>query len=465
MIRNYLKIALRNIVKHKGYSAINIAGLSIGVCACIVIYLITSFELSYDTFHPDKERIYRLVAQEQDEHGTTDYIGGMMNPIPAATRSELAGFENIAAFHNYYAGVVVPNGKYEPKRFAEAKRGEQASPIIITEPQYFDIFKYQWLQGNPKTALTEPFQVVLTENEARRYFGNEPLENVMGKVIIYKDVYKDEPLQVTVSGIIKDWNKNTDFSFKDFISLATVKSSFLKDEIQLDHWGNWPPDGQAVVKLAKGVNAAQLEKQFPAFVSAHVPPYPGHKTTLSLQPLADFHFNSIYHDLYSRKADLPVLYGLMAIAAFILIIAAINFINLSTAQSLNRAKEVGVRKVLGSSRASLSVQFFIETLIITLPAVIISALMANPVIALYRNIIPAGVRLNIFDPAVLFFLLLITIVTALLAGFYPSRVLASYLPTLSLKGRASTGSAQTGYMRKGLIVFQFTVSMIFIVKR
>jgi putative ABC transport system permease protein len=463
MIKNHFKTAWRSILSHKGYAAINVIGLSIGICACIVIYLIVSFELSYDTFHPAKERIYRLVAREQDERGLTGYMGGMMNPLPATMRDELTGFESVAAFHNYYAGVVVPSGSNEPKRFDAAKRGEQASPIILTEPQYFDIFKYQWLQGNPRTALAEPFKVVLSENEARRYFGKGPLENIVGKNIFYKDVYMNDSLQVTVSGIVKDWNKNTDFGFRDFISLATVKHSFLRDEIQLDHWGNWNPDGQALVKLAKGVTAGQVEKQFSAFVSRHVPPYPGHQTLLSLQPLADFHFNSLYHDFYSRKADLPVLYGLMAIAAFILIIAAINFINLSTAQSLHRAKEVGVRKVLGSSRTSLSAQFLIETLMITLAAVIVSTLMANPVISLFNNIIPAGVSFNIFNPSVLVFLLLITIITALLAGLYPARVLASYLPALSLKGYASSGSVQTGYLRKGLIVFQFTVSMVFIV--
>jgi putative ABC transport system permease protein len=311
--------------------------------------------------------------------------------LPVALRGELTGFENIATFHNYYAGVVVPNGSNESKRFDAVKSGEQASPIIITEPQYFDIFKYQWLQGNPKTALTEPFKVVLSENEARRYFGNGPLENVIGKVLLYKDIYMSDSLRVTVSGIVKDWDKNTDFGFKDFISLAIVKHSFLKEEIQLDHWGNWNPTGQALVKLAKGMIAAQVERQFPAFVSRRVPPYPGHQTLLSLQLLADFHFNSLYRDSYSRKADLPVLYGLIAIAAFILVIAAINFINLSTAQSLHRAKEVGVRKVLGSSRASLSAQFLIETLMITVSAVIVSALMANAVISLFRNIIPVGV--------------------------------------------------------------------------
>ncbi|WP_214071096.1 ABC transporter permease [Mucilaginibacter sp. dw_454] len=463
MIKNYLKIAWRNVIKHKGYAAINIIGLSVGVCSCIVIYLITSFEFSYDRFHPDNNRIYHLVASERDQQGHLDYIGGMMNPLPATMRTELTGFETVATFHNYYAGVVVPNGSNEPKRFSEAKRGEQTSPIIITGPQYFNIFQYQWLQGNPGTALTEPFSVVLSEHEARRYFGNQPLENIIGKVIFYKDVYLNDSLRVSVTGIVKDWEKNTDLGFKDFISLASVNHSFLKDEIRLDHWGNWNPNGQAFVKLAKGVTAAQIEKQFPAFVTRHVPPYPGHQDILSLQPLADLHFNSLYRDLYSRKASLPVLYGLMAIAVIILIIAAINFINLATAQSLNRAKEVGVRKVLGSSRASLFVQFFTETLIITFAAVVVSALMVFPIIALFGHIIPAGVSFSLFKPSVLIFLFLITIITALLAGFYPAHVLASYSPVSSLKGQASSGSGQTGFLRKSLIVFQFTVSMIFIV--
>lgn len=463
MIKNHLKTAWRNIIANKAYTAINVVGLSIGICAFLVIYLITSFELRYDVFHPDKERIYRLVVQEKDEQGNIAYIAGMMNPLPNAMRSELASFATVTMFHNYYASVSVQNGNNEPKKFTAPRLGIEPSPIIIAEPRYFDLFKYEWIKGSPATALSEPFKVVISASEARKYFGTEDFGNIIGKDILYKDAFKNDSLRATVSGIVKDWNKNTDFGFKDFISSATIRNSFLKDEIQLDHWGNWPSMTQGFVKLAKGISAAQVEKQFVPFVKAHIPPYPGHTQTLLLQPLSDIHFNSLYHDKYSRQAHLPTLYGLMAIAAFILIIAAINFINLSTAQSLYRAKEIGVRKVLGSSRANLTIQFLVETFMVTFAAVIVSVLIANPVIKLFPSLMPAGVALNLFDPFTIIFLLTITIATALLAGFYPAKVLASYLPAISLKGQGASKLNKNSYLRKVLIVFQFTVSLVFII--
>jgi putative ABC transport system permease protein len=349
MIKNYLTTAWRNITRNKVYTAINVLGLALGICACLVIYLITSFELSYDTFHPDKERIYRVVAAFHNPQGATDNIAAIIPAMPGAMRNEISGFENVTAFYNYPFKVTIHGGDGEAKKFEAAK---DVSDIIITGPQYFSLFKYQWLAGNAKTALNEPFKVVLSETEAQKYFGNIAPQNVIGRNIIYND-----SLHLTVSGVVKDWAQNTDFIFKDFISFATIQNSFLKNDIDLQHWGMWDYNSQGFVKLAKGVTPAQVSKQFPQFLKAHVKMQPGSRVEISLQPLTDVHFNGIYSDSYSRKAHLPTLYGLIGIAVFILIIAVINFINLTTAQSLRRAKEVGVRKVLGGSKTSLTIHF------------------------------------------------------------------------------------------------------------
>jgi putative ABC transport system permease protein len=439
------------------YTAINVLGLSLGVCACLIIYLITSFELSYDTFHPDKDRVYRIVVSMQDEQGKKTGMASLVSALPMTLRNEVSGFENVTGFYNYFPKISIPNGSKIAKKFDAPKEGDEFSPVIVAEPQYFKIFKYQWLQGNPAAALNEPFKVVLSEQEAHKYFGTEPLENVMGRQVIYND-----SLRLTVSGIVKDWNKNTDFGFKDFISFATIQHSFIKNDIDLKSWGMWDYNSQGYVKLAKNVTVAQVEKEFPQFMKAHSK-MQGATAQLLLQPLADIHFNNAYQDAYSRQAHLPTLYGLMAIAAFILIIAAINFINLSTAQSLRRAKEVGVRKVLGGSKASLTIQFLIETFIVTVIAVIIAVVAANPIISSFHSIIPKGVVLHLFSPAVLVFLVLIVIIASLLAGFYPARVLSSYLPVLSLKGQGSQKLNRNGNLRKTLIVFQFTVSLVFII--
>jgi len=462
MIKNYFKTAWRNIAKHRSNTLINVLGLALGICSALIIFLIVSFELGFDNFHPDKDRIYRLVSEQQDNAtGNKDYVAGMINALPMTARNELTGFESVATFFNYYAGVSIKSTAGQTiKKFDPVRLGEEASPIIIADPQYFDLFKYQWLQGNPQTALAEPFKVVISESEADKYFGPGGSANAIGKTILYRDVILSDSLTLTVSGVVKDWNKQTDLAFKDFISSATISNSFLKDIYRYNHWGNWNGTAQGYVKLAKGVSAEQIEKQFPTFVQRHIPPYPGHTVTIKLQPLNDIHFNSNYHDFYSSKAHLPTLYGLIGIAAFILIIAVINFVNLSTARSLYRAREIGVRKVLGSSRNGLMLQFLSETFLLTVFAVIVSIIIAFPVLNGLHNLIPVGVSLNLLNPFTISFLVGITLLTTMLAGFYPAKVLSSYKPVLTLKGQG-TQKIGVGYLRKALIVFQFTVSLIF----
>jgi ABC-type antimicrobial peptide transport system permease subunit len=363
-------------------------------------------------------------------------------------------------FHVYYPKVAIPEGDKILKRFFPSNESDAVSQIILAEPQYFEIFRYDWLDGNPVTALSEPFQVVISENEARKYFGKMPLDQIMGKVIIY-----DDSLKVTVTGIVKDWDKNTDFKFMDFISYSTIQHSFLKDQGNWDSWGGWNGDTQVFTKLNDHVKPEKINAQFPRIVKNYLKLSPGNQDQAKflLQPLGDIHFNGDYKDSYSRKAHLPTLYGLMAIAAFILIIASINFVNLSTAQSVQRAKEIGIRKVLGSSRINIILQFLCEIFLLTLFAVGLSLLVMKPVIYLFHDLLPPGIELGLYKPITIVFLLLLTLVTSLLAGFYPAKVLSGYLPVISLKGEGSRQVTQGGYLRKALIVFQFTVSLVFII--
>ncbi len=457
MLRNYVKTAFRTLTKYKVSTLINLLGLTLGVTACLVIYLITNYELSYDTFHPNSQRIYRLVG-EAKFGGTNEKhpVGFIPNAVPEAIRKEIAGIETVAAFHNIESDVLIPNGNEKPKRFESRRRTGGTADLVVVEPQYFDLFTYQWLAGNPKTALNEPFKLVLSERKARTYFGDLPLEQMIGKEVIYQD-----SVHVRVAGIVKDWTQPTDFTFTDFISSATIRASQLKREIDLDQWDDIWSASQAFVKLPEGTNPDQLTAAFGQFGKAHFPKE--FKFTPALQPLSDLHFNDAYDDNYSRKAHLPTLYGLMAIAGFILLIAAINFINLATAQSVQRAKETGVRKVLGSSRNSLIIRFLSETAFLTFIAVLISLLLVDPLLSAFQSLIPRGLTFDLFSFQTLFFLLAVTLVTALLSGLYPSWVLSSFSTALVLKGQTALAGGQKGYLRKGLIVFQFTVSLAFII--
>jgi putative ABC transport system permease protein len=458
MFKNYFKVAIRNLVKNKVFSAISMLGLAIGVSACLLIYIVIHFELSYDNFHPDKNRIFRVVTQIKNASSKINSISTVPDPAAKVIRLSISGLESVAMFHIYDTKVAIPEGDKILRRFFPTAGGEAASSVILTEPQYFEIFKYQWLDGNPVTALSEPFRVVLTENEARKYFGKIPLDQIMGKRIIYND-----SLNLRVTGIIKDWNQNTDFKFKDFISYSTIHLSFLKDQGNWDNWGGWNSNTQVFAKISDHATPATINPQFTSIVNTYLHHYPGEQVQFMLQPLRDLHFNGDFSDEYSRKAHLPTLYGLMAIAAFILIIATINFVNLSTAQSIQRAKEIGIRKVLGSSRKTIVIQFFCEIFVLTLLAVGLSILVMKPLLYLFHDLLPPGIDLSIYNSSTVIFLLLLTLATSLLAGFYPAKILSSYLPVISLKGEGSHQVSHGGYLRRVLIVFQFTVSLVFII--
>jgi putative ABC transport system permease protein len=469
MIRNYWLVAIRKLLRHKIHSIINILGLTIGIASCLVIYLLTRFELSYDTFHSNKDRIYRVVANVGRENDSRK-LGFILQPLPLTLRRELTGVKNVAAFYNLNVQITIPqtdghnasqgannasNAKTEPKKFDAPDRGI-AGPVIVTDSQYFDIFHYQWLAGNAGTSLTNPNSVVLSEKAMTKYFGNITPEQAIGRTVIYKD-----SLYTTVTGIVADWSGNTDFNFTNFIALSTVDHSFLKDDIDMTAWGMWDYYTQGFVELAPGVTPQQVERQFHAILYKYLIQPPGASATLTLQPLHDLHFNADYPDGYSRKAHLPTLYGLMGIAVFILLLAAINFINLSTAQSLQRTKEIGIRKVLGSQRKDIALQFLGETLLITILAVALSVGITPVIISLMHDYLPAGVHLDI-SWTTLTFLALITVTTALLAGWYPARVISRLLPVLSLKGQTTKTVTPNRYLHRSLIVFQFTISLAFI---
>lgn len=453
---NYFKIAWRSLFRNKIYSAINVLGLSLGISTCLVIYLITHFELSYDKFHPGRERIYRVVADSKGPDGKSRSLGFMTDPMPMTVRAEITGLQAVTGFYSYSTNVAIPdNGKIDLK--FEATKFPTHSPIVITDPQYFEIFPYQWLAGNPATSMSQPFQVVLTESEAKKYFGAGSPDQFVGRQVWYHD-----SLHMVVSGIVKDWKENSDLNFKDFISFATVPHSFLQKDIDLKAWGMWSYDTQAFVKLADGVTQDQVNRQLAGLATRHLAG-DNAKTVLSLQPLSDIHFNAAYEDDFSRKANRPTLYILMGVAVFILLIAVVNFINLSTAQSIQRVREIGIRKVLGSRRGGLILQFLTETFVLTCMAVVLSVLLVNPILRIFHSFIPTGVAFHPTDPATLLFVAAVILVTSLLAGFYPARVLSSFLPVVSLKGEGGTAFNQKSYLRKSLIVFQFTIALLFII--
>jgi putative ABC transport system permease protein len=455
MLRNYVKVAWRNLLRRPTISLIHVLGLSLGILSCLVIFLVTRFELSFDKGQPDADRIYRMTSLLSSRIGGEPHpISTIPDPGTPAVRAELTGLSAVTFFHTWSTNVLIPRTH---KKFEPRKQGEVPPDIVITDPDYFSVFPAKWLVGSPR-GLADPNKVVLTLSQARRYFGDIPLTQMMGQDVIYED-----SLHVAVSGVIADQTLRTDRNFDDFISFATVAHTFLSGDIDMSNWGMWSGASQTFVKLSPGTTAAQVERQLSAFAKKHVRMHEGDKAEFHLQPLQDIHFNGTFHDTYSRQAHLPTLYGLMAIALFILIIACINFINLSTAQSVQRAKEIGVRKVLGSGKKSLVFQFLSETMLLTLLAVLVSLLLVQPTLAAFRGILPTGIRVDALQPSTLLFLLGLAVVTALCAGYYPARILSSFQPAISLKGQSGEKLNRKGFLRRALIVFQFSVSLVFII--
>jgi putative ABC transport system permease protein len=456
MVKNYLKMAWRNMVRHKVFTVLNVLGLALGICACIVIYQVSHYELSFDRFHPGGERVYRVMGDVTENTGDRLHFARLSYLWPRLARTGLSGLAAIAGCVPYNAQIGVTGDGNTVKHFDSKVVGRYPSTAFI-DPQYFEIFTYDWLAGNATTALNAPHTVVLSEKRARQYFGASPIDAMIGKQVVY-----DDSLMCTVSGVVRDWEENSDLGFTDLISYSTIEHSFLRNTINPASWDQGDPSTTMLfVKLPKGTTARQLDPQLAALVRTHAGSQI--KLDLWLEPLSDIHFNAEVIENPIRTAHLPTLYSLMGIAAFILLLAVVNFINLSTAQTIRRAREVGVRKVLGSSRGSLLLQFLTETWVLTFLALVLAVCLVKPVMYFFRSFIPEGISFRPLEPSMLGFFVLVGIATTLLAGLYPAKLLAAFRPAASLKGVAERKGGEGWVVRKALIVFQFSISLIFII--
>jgi predicted permease len=459
MLKNYFITAFRSFRKNKIFSLINISGLAIGISAALVIYLLVQFEFSFDMFRKDSDRIYRVVTDITFPGDVKFKNCGVPMPMPKAVRSDLTGIETVTHFvTTSETKVTVPlTGSASPAEF------KKQTEIVYADEFYFSMLEYDWLAGSKQTALKDPFQVVLTEERAKAYFGNLSPENIIGRTITY-----DDSIKTTVSGIIKDpLEKATDFRFKEFISLATVFTTGLKDQFGGDEWGNINSVSQMYVKLKQGVKPEQVNAQFAALRDKYRKKDKDDKddTRNHLQALADIHFNADY-DSGVRQAHKPTLYGLLAVAAFLLLLGCINFINLTTAQAAQRAKEIGIRKTLGSSKKSLIMQFLSETFLLTTLATVLSILITPWLLKVFSDFIPPEISFSSINQLhVWIFLALLIVLMTVFSGFYPALVLTKFKPVTVLKNQQNSNTAQSrkAWLRKTLTVTQFVIAQFLVI--
>jgi len=456
MLKNYFTIAFRTLWKNKVFSVINVLGLAIGISASLVIYLLVNYHFTFDKFEKDNDRIYRVVSNFSFS-GEVYHNSGVTVPMIPAVRKEVTGLDAVVPFRTWNgdAKISVPLDKREPKVFKHQQN------IIFADSNYFNLVSYTWIAGSLNTSLRDPYQTVLTESNAKLYFPNLSPAQMVGKEIFF-----DDTIRASITGVVKDIKENTDFTFKTFMAYATLEKTSLKPE-NWESWDNTNGAQQLFVKLSAGTNPLQIEKQVAQLYKKYAKQSPDDhsKTWHTLQPLSDLHFNADYGGYDLPTGNKPTLYGLLAVAAFLLILGCINFINLTTAHASQRAKEIGIRKTMGSSKRQLIVQFLSETFLLTFLATLLSAALTPLLLKAFSGFIPEGLHFNLTEqPNIILFLVVLMIVVTLLSGFYPALILSGYKPVLVLKNQAytNTGKTRKAWLRKSLTISQFVIAQVFI---
>lgn len=457
MLKNYFIIAFRALWKNKVFSVINILGLAIGISASLVIYLLVDYHFTFDRFEKDNNRIYRVVSNFSFS-GQAYYNSGVHDPLPAAVKNEVTGVDAVVPFRTWNGDAkisVQQPGKNEWKIFKHQEH------IVFVDTGYFDLVNYTWIAGSRRTAFLNPYQAVLTESKARLYFPQFGAAEIIGK-----QFHIDDTITATITGIVKDLEDHSDFTFNTFIAYSTLERTSLKPE----NWESWNSTNgaqQLYVKLSAGITTSQIEKQLAQIYNKYHTPDPEDHSTTShvLQPLSDIHFNTDYGSYGLPLANKPTLYGLMVVAAFLLVLGCINFINLTTAHASQRAREIGIRKTMGGSRRQVITQFLLETFLLTLVATLLSVMLTPLILKAFSGFIPEQLQFSLTgQPGLIPFLLLLTTAVSLLSGFYPALILSGYRPVLVLKNQAfaNTGKTRNAWLRKILTISQFAIAQVFI---
>ncbi len=455
MLKNYLITAWRSLWKRKFFSLINVLGLSIGISASLVIWLIVNYEFSYDTFEPDRGRIYRVVVETSSQAGGSFYVGGVENPLPEAVAKEVGGLDLVAPFRTWQDDetISVPAAKGgKPTAYKDLK------DIVFAGEAFFKLVPYEWMAGSKSVSLTQPNQVVLTASRAKLFFPGLSAEQVIGRELMVKD-----SIPLTVTGVVKDLQQVTDFNFGVFISRAILETPALHPW-DGEPWSAINHESQLFVKLSPNASVAQIEEQIAVlFRKYHTDDKGGTVFLHRLQPLSDLHFNVQYDNFDQRRAHRPTLLALSAVAVFLLLLACINFVNLTTAQASLRAKEIGIRKTMGSSMRQLMARFLGETFLLTIAATLLSALLTPLLLRAFADFIPPGLSFAaLWQPTTVVFLLILLVLVTLLAGGYPAFVLSRGKPALVLKNKLFAGPGHGVFLRKSLTVVQFVVAQVLV---
>ncbi len=435
MVKNYLKIAWRNLLKYPSHSLINIVGLAVGMACFLLILFYVKDESSYDKFHRDYEQIYRVTEVNYSDGGETMLANAFSAIGPALDQDfpEIDDFVRIT--FEEYSVANGPERTYQESRFAYA------------DSTFWDVLDFKLLEGDPKKALAGPFSLVITESMATKYFGEE---DAMGKVLRVDDRFNYQ-----VTGIVQDIPRNSHLQFDflaSFISLRQIEGGWM-----FNNW-YWPPM-YTYAKIPPSMDVKGIEAKFPGMISKYLGELVAEQRGYKLQSLADIHTTSNYSNELGKTTNKTYLYVLTTTAFLILAIACVNFMNLSLARSIGRSGEVGVRKVFGAVRDQIIIQYLSESILVTVMSAVLGFGLFVLAIPAFNNLSEKALTLQPTDiPMVLGGLLVLAIIVGVLSGIYPALFLSGFSPAAILKGKVAKQSKFANLFKKSLITFQFVIS-------
>ncbi len=454
MFKNYIQVAFSALWRRRTFTFLNVLGLSVGIASALVLFLVIRFETSFDKFHRNRDRIYRVISVYTGGTDGTGYSQGVPIVLTGTLRNEFTQFSKVAASRAVYGAQfnLAGTGTEGTRKFKQDKG------IFYVEPGLFDIFDFPWIYGAP-FSLKEPNTIAIEQSVAQIWFGEE------WRQAIGKSVRMDNTQTYRIVGIMKDHPDNTDLPIRVALSYASYADK------NSTNWGNVSSAYNLYALLAPGVGIKDANAQIPGFADRHFGNDKDNleKSSIEFQPLAKMHFDdrvtTPYADFESGTIGIKQLWALGLIGAFLLFVACVNFVNLATAQSVNRSKEIGVRKVLGSSKSMLIRQFLGETFFITVIALFLSCIWAEMGTRFYLNDqLGKPLSLNFLaNPSILGFLLGIVVIVTLLAGFYPALILSGFNPVNAIKNKISPKSVGGLSLRRGLVIVQFAIAQMLVI--
>jgi putative ABC transport system permease protein len=453
MIRNYFKMASRSLLAYKGTTTINILGLVIGIASALAILTVIRFERSFDNFHSNSDRIYRMVRVSGSD--MSEYRSGISYPVPGAIKAEIPSLEKVVSME-YFGGANINILDASGESVASFR---EESGCALVEPGFFNVFDFKdtgfkWISGNPDKALTDPMTVVLTKSMAKKYFGDR---DPIGRTLQFQRQF-----DFRVTGVVEDLPVNTDFPFKILMSYSSLNE--LAGQERLNDWFSVNDSHNTYLVLAEGMTQAEVEDRIAKVHAAHTPKDLHEFRHYLLQKFSDVHYDARFRNYSGRTISRQTLLALGIIGAFLLLTGCINYINLSTAQSSVRAKEIGLRKVMGSNRNNLMIQFLTETFVVVSIAGILALVLSEILLTNLQSLF--NIKLtsyNLTEPLILLSLAAIIVIVTIFSGLYPSMIISRFSPLTALKNKFSTETFGGMSLRKVLVVVQFTITQMLVV--